>query len=99
MSIPHDGEGARHPLEKPTSRSPPLGENQEEPQKHEEDITAEDSISTPAGWKNQPDKNGNDRMCMMREKMTTCRKKKDFHERRKVTGFLQPCWERNSDEK
>ena len=40
MSILHDGEGARHPLETPNLQSPPVGENQEEPQKHDDEITS-----------------------------------------------------------
>ena len=34
-----------------------------------------DANITPQGWKNQPEKNGNDILCMMRDKMTTCRKR------------------------
>ena len=51
--------------------------------KNKESSAVKDARITPEGWKSQPDKNGNDRMCMMRDKMTTCRKKKELHERRK----------------
>jgi hypothetical protein len=94
---PLDGEGARHPLNTPNSRSPPVGDEQDGSLEHDDNEKSDytpggvknkepsevEDKSIPEGWTNHQDRNGNDRMKMMREKLTTCRKKKEFHERRK----------------